>query len=119
MEALKRSLRHEFINRIDDIILFRPLEKADMDAIADRMIASLVKRLREQGISLEVDDEAKRVLIDNGFNKEYGARPLRRAVQKLLEDELSERILKGELALGDNVRVGAKEGKLDFAKIDA
>ncbi len=119
MEALKRTMRPEFINRIDDIILFRPLEKADMDAIADRMIASLVKRLREQGISLEVDDEAKRVLIDNGFNKEYGARPLRRAVQKLLEDELSERILKGELALGDNVRVGAKEGKLDFAKIDA
>lgn len=116
MEALKRAMRPEFINRIDDIILFRPLEKSDMHAIAELMVNALAKRLTEQGIRLHVSDEAKELLIEKGFNKEYGARPLRRAVQKMLEDELSERILRGELELGDEIDVTCKDGKLEFAK---
>lgn len=117
MDALKRAMRPEFINRIDDIIIFRPLEKEDMTAIADIMIRGLSKRVKaERDIVLKVDDSAKKLLIDKGFNKEYGARPLRRTVQRLLEDELSEELLRGDVGSGDTVYVSADEDKLNFTK---
>ncbi|MEG1608828.1 MAG: AAA family ATPase, partial [Clostridia bacterium] len=100
MEALKRTMKPEFINRIDDIIMFRSLAKEDMSAIADLMIGSLTKRLEGRDIKIAVTEKAKQFIIDKGFNAEYGARPLRRAVQKLVEDQLSEEILKGNFAIG-------------------
>lgn len=116
MEALKRTLKPEFINRIDDIIIFRALEDKDMSKIINIMADSLKKRLKEKNINIDISDNAKKLIVEKGSNKEYGARPLRRALQRMVEDELSERILKGEFAIGDEIEVDEKDGALTFAK---
>lgn len=116
MEALKRTLKPEFINRIDDIIIFRALEDKDMSKIISIMTDSLKKRLKEKNIIIDVSENAKKLIVEKGSNKEYGARPLRRALQRMVEDELSERILKGEFAIGDSIEVDEKDGVLTFAK---
>lgn len=116
MEALRRHMRPEFINRIDDIVIFHALEKDNMHSIASLIIDNLVHRLRETGYELEVTDNAKELIIAKGTDTKYGARPLKRAVQKMVEDELSERILKGEFGIGDQILVDREEDKLTFAK---
>lgn len=116
MEALKRTMKPEFINRIDDIIIFRALEDKDMSKIITIMTDSLKKRLKEKNIIIDITDEAKKLIVEKGANKEYGARPLRRALQRMVEDELSERILKGEFAIGDDIVVDAKDKVLTFTK---
>ncbi len=116
MEALKRAMKPEFINRIDDIIIFRALQKEDMMQIANLMIDNLIVRLKERDINISVSDSAKQYIIDKGYNAEYGARPLRRAIQKYIEDELSEQILKENFAIGDNVQVELQDDKLVFSK---
>ena len=118
MAALKRTLKPEFINRIDDIVVFRSFEKKDMYAIAKLMVDGLIKRLEERGVKAEVTDNAINVIIDKGFNAEYGARPLRRAIQSMVEDEMATRMLKNEFAIGDSVIVDAEEGNLTFKKKD-
>lgn len=119
MEALKRTLKPEFINRIDDIIIFRALEDKDMSKIINIMADSLKKRLKEKNINIDISEKAKKLIVEKGSNKEYGARPLRRALQRMVEDELSERILKGEFAIGDEIVVDEKDGALTFAKKEA
>ncbi len=114
MSALKRTLKPEFINRIDDIIIFRSLQDNDMSKIISVMTDSLQKRLAAKDIHIQVSDGAKQLIVEKGSNKEYGARPLRRALQRMIEDELSERILKGEFSIGDKIsrseeRRGGKE----------
>ena len=99
MSALKRTLKPEFINRIDDIIIFRSLQDNDMSKIISVMTDSLQKRLAAKDIHIQVSDGAKQLIVEKGSNKEYGARPLRRALQRMIEDELSERILKGEFSI--------------------
>lgn len=116
LDALRKTMRPEFINRIDDVIIFHKLDKENMRQIADLMIGNLAKRLNEQNINISVTDTAIDYIVDNGFNSEYGARPLRRAVQRLIEDRLSEEILRGNLAIGDNVIVDLKDGELTFDK---
>ncbi|MCR4875154.1 MAG: ATP-dependent Clp protease ATP-binding subunit [Clostridia bacterium] len=119
MAALKRTLKPEFINRIDDIVVFRSFEKKDMYDIAKLMANGLVKRLNERGIFVDLKDEALNVVIEKGFNLEYGARPLRRALQSMIEDELATKMLQGEFGIGDKVEISAKDGTLVFAKVDA
>ncbi|HIU98061.1 MAG TPA: ATP-dependent Clp protease ATP-binding subunit [Candidatus Ornithoclostridium faecigallinarum] len=115
MEALKKAMRPEFINRIDDVIIFRPLRKEDMNSIVTMMVDGLAKRLEERDIGLAVTDAAKNYIVEHGTNVEYGARPLRRAVQKYIEDELSELILENKVAIGQNVTVDVGEdGALKF-----
>ena len=116
MEALKRAMKPEFINRIDDIIIFRSLQKEDMSEIARLMIEQLTKRLGEKQINICVSDSAREFIIDKGFNSEYGARPLRRAVQKYIEDELSEQILMGNFEIGDTISIDLEDNKLKFVK---
>ena len=119
LEALKRAMRPEFINRIDDVIIFRPLRKEDMSAIVTMMTDQLAKRLRDRNIAITVSDAAKSYIVEHGTNVEYGARPLRRAVQKYIEDELSERILEGKVAIGQSVLVDVgADGELDFVPSD-
>ena len=115
MNALKKTLKPEFINRIDDIIIFRALEDKDMSKIISIMTQSLKKRLKEKDIIIDVSENAMKSIVEKGSNKEYGARPLRRALQRMVEDELSERILKGEFAIGDSVYIDEKDGALTFA----
>lgn len=112
--ALRSTFRPEFLNRVDDIITFHKLEKEDIEKITDLMLVGLVKRLNEHNIHLVVDGTAKQFIVDKGYDAEYGARPLRRAIQRYIENELSEEILKGTVKIGDTVVVKQVSGKLVF-----
>jgi ATPase with chaperone activity, ATP-binding subunit len=110
---LKQHFRPEFLNRVDDLIVFPQLSKPEVRQIVDLMIARLDKRLVEQNLSIELTDAAKELLADRGFDPVLGARPLRRAVQRDIEDALSEKILFGEIAAGSHILVDAQgEGLL-------
>ena len=111
-EELKQHFRPEFLNRVDDTIVFPPLTKPEIARIVDLMIAKLAKRMEAQDMRLQLTDEARELLADVGFDPVLGARPLRRAIQREIEDALSERILFGELQSGQVVTVGVTgEGK--------
>ena len=115
MEEVKRLFKPEFLNRIDEIIVFHQLTKEHMKGIADIMLRGIEKRSKEQlGITLTVNEAAKDLLIDKGYDDKYGARPLRRTIQSLLEDKMAEEILDGKLKKGVNVEVDFEEGKLTF-----
>jgi ATP-dependent Clp protease ATP-binding subunit ClpC len=116
LEELKKVFRPEFLNRVDDIIVFHQLTKDDIRKIIDIMIDELNKRLKENNIMLEFTDDAKEELLKEGFDVTYGARPLRRAIQKVVENELSELMLKGEVKSGDKLLVTVKDGKFDYVK---
>jgi len=99
--ALKKAFAPEFINRLDDIIIFNSLERADLHQIIDLMLVKLKNRLTNLGYEVELTDKAKDFIADKGYDPQYGARPLNRAIQKYLEDILAEEILKGPLAEGE------------------
>ncbi len=118
LEELRRTFRPEFLNRLDDIIVFNTLTEEDLDQIVVLMLEELSERVNELGYALDVTREAKEVLVGEGHDKEYGARPLRRVIQKRLENPLSEEILKGNYAPGDIIEVYAaedQEGKRNLA----
>lgn len=102
-EATKRLFNPEFINRIDDFIIFRPLEKIHIYKIIDIQLQELVKRMADSKMSFELTDKAKEFIADKGFDEKYGARPLRRVIQKYIEDELAEELLRGHLLHGAKV----------------
>jgi len=116
MEDLKRTFRPEFINRVDEIIVFHALEEKDARAIVELMMGSIVQRLAEQNIFLTATSAALDHLAREGFDAEYGARPLRRAMQRLIEDALAEKLLAGQIALGDSVVADAKKDRLELRK---
>jgi ATP-dependent Clp protease ATP-binding subunit ClpC len=107
--ALKKSFAPEFLNRIDDVILFNSLSKEDIHKIIDIELAKLFARIDDLGFKIQLTNEAKDYIADKGFDKEYGARPLKRAIQKYLEDALAEEILTSKLAEGDTVKVDYDE----------
>lgn len=111
MEELKKAFRPEFLNRIDEIIVFHALERKHLDEIVTLLSNQLVKRLKEQDISLELTEAAKAKISQEGYDPEYGARPLRRAIQKHIEDRLSEELLKGTLLNGQLVIVDVDNGE--------
>ena len=116
MAEVKRMFKPEFLNRIDDIIVFHQLNKEHMKNIASIMLASILKRTKEQtGITLEISPEATSLLIEKGYDEKYGARPLRRTIQNMLEDKLAEEILDGSIKGGEDVLVGASEDILTFS----
>jgi ATP-dependent Clp protease ATP-binding subunit ClpC len=118
-EKIKKSLqseaekffRPEFINRLDDMIVFRPLVKADLTHIIDLELAKVRDRLKARGMTLEVSDAAKDFLIEKGYNPDFGARPLRRALAQYVEDPLAERLLSGEFADGTAISATREDGK--------
>jgi ATP-dependent Clp protease ATP-binding subunit ClpC len=114
MDALRSAFRPEFLNRIDEIVVFRPLDRAQMGAIVERLLEGTRRKLRGQAVTLEVTPAAVGVLVDRGFEPRYGARPLRRAIQRDLETPISRMMLSGELTEGDLVRADAGEGGLRF-----
>ncbi|MGB4230804.1 MAG: AAA family ATPase, partial [bacterium] len=111
---LKRTFRPEFLNRIDEIIVFHQLEEEHLQEIVDLMLKDVKKRLAEKGIGLEVSGEAKKLLTREGYDPTLGARPLRRAIQRLVENPLAEELLAGRIKAGDVVQVDVKEGNLTF-----
>ncbi|HEY4582360.1 MAG TPA: ATP-dependent chaperone ClpB [Lysobacter sp.] len=114
MGVVQAHFRPEFINRLDDIVVFHPLDKAQIREIAKIQLRGLEKRLAERGLKLDLTDEALALLGNVGFDPVYGARPLKRAIQQQLENPLAQRILSGEFAQGDTVRVRTEGGHLDF-----
>ncbi|GGD35057.1 ATP-dependent chaperone ClpB [Pseudoxanthomonas indica] len=116
MGVVQAHFRPEFINRLDDIVVFHPLDKAQIREIARIQTRYLAKRLAERQISFEIDDSALMLLGNVGFDPVYGARPLKRAIQSQLENPLAQKILSGEFGQGDRVRVAAEGGHLVFRK---
>lgn len=114
MPDLKRTFKPEFLNRLDEIIVFNQLEKDDIKEIARRMLKTLIKRVKDMDIDIEFTDEAVSALADEGFDKTYGARPLRRAIQSKIEDRLSELILDGTVKPNTKCTVDFKDGEFTF-----
>ncbi|TML98781.1 MAG: ATP-dependent chaperone ClpB [Actinobacteria bacterium] len=113
-DALSDRFRPEFLNRIDEIVEFEPLSREQLAEIVELQLARLRERLAERGLGLELTDEAKELVAEAGWDPTYGARPLKRALQRLIENPLALRLLEGEFAEGDTVRVDAVDGELVF-----
>jgi ATP-dependent Clp protease ATP-binding subunit ClpC len=110
LEESKRYFKPEFLNRLDDLVVFHMLEKVDLNQIVDLEVSKLVKRLKEKDIVMTLAPEARDLLSEKGFDPAYGARPMRRAVERFLEDPLAEALLRGTVKTGDVVKVARKEG---------
>jgi ATP-dependent Clp protease ATP-binding subunit ClpC len=111
-EQLKKHFRPEFLNRVDQVVVFKALDQVDIKSILDIQLEAVIKRAAEQGITLKVQAKAKELLIEKGYNAEQGARPMRRAIQELLENELAHKILDEDLADGDKATVKRNKDKL-------
>ena len=118
-EDLRDRFRPEFLNRVDEVVVFEPLSREQLGEIVDLQLRRLRERLAERRIELEVTDEAKEVLAEAGWDPDYGARPLKRAIQRLLENPLSLELLEGRFVDGDTVRVAAVDDELMFEKAPA
>ena len=114
MTELKKTFRPEFINRIDEIIVFHKLTEEELTKIVDIMLEQIKKRLIEKEIKIEIDKSAKDLIIEKGTDTNYGARPLRRAIQTILEDKIAEEILDGNLKSGDTAKISAKDGEIQI-----
>jgi ATP-dependent Clp protease ATP-binding subunit ClpB len=112
MEIAGHHFRPEFINRVDEMVVFHPLDEAQIREIAGLQIQSLGQRLAERELALDISDAALDVLGAAGFDPIYGARPLKRAIQHMLENPLAERILSGDFMPGDTIKVDEKDGNL-------
>ena len=117
MNAVTQHFRPEFINRIDELVVFHSLKKAQIRGIADIQLDRLRDRLVEKDMRLTVDDQAFDLLIDAGFDPVYGARPLKRAIQQQVENNLAQKILSGYYVAGDNIMITAQDGQLSFDKV--
>ncbi len=115
-DALKKKFSPEFLNRLDDIVIFKPLSKEDCSKIADILLEKLKKRLLERDIKLTIAASASDVIINEGYDEIYGARPLRRAIQRRIEDMLSEEIIQGKISNGDRVTIYADDGRIRYVK---
>ena len=119
VEALREFFRPEFLNRIDEVVEFHPLSREQIGEIVELQLRRLRERLADRGLSLELTDEAKELVAEAGWDPTYGARPLKRALQRLVENPLAMRLLEGDFAEGDTVRVDSDNGELVFEKATA
>jgi len=115
--ALKKAFAPEFLNRIDDVIVFNPLEREHIHKIIDIELAKLFARIKEIGYHMHLTDKAKDYIAEKGFDKQYGARPLKRAIQKYIEDVLAEEIVNSKLEEGDSIYMDY-DGKSEFLSIE-
>jgi ATP-dependent Clp protease ATP-binding subunit ClpB len=113
-EVLATTFKPEFLNRIDDIVIFHRLSKEDIDRIVELQVTQLIGRVQERGIEVDLGDDARTLLGNLGYDPTYGARPLKRVIQRQLVDKLALKILEGEFSEGDAVEVAASDGELVF-----
>jgi ATP-dependent Clp protease ATP-binding subunit ClpB len=118
MGVLRDHFRPEFLNRVDEVIIFRPLTREQLAAIVDIQVDQLRKRLAERKIGLVLTDAARALLAERGWDPVYGARPLKRTIQRMVQDQLAMRLLRGEFGEGDTIRVDAADGELIFARAE-
>ena len=114
LEESKKVFRPEFLNRLDEVIVFRSLSKADLIAILDLEVGKVMGRLKNKNIRLELDTKAKDFLTEKGYDPMYGARPMRRAVERYLEDPLAEQVIRGNLTPQSPIQVSVENDKLAF-----
>lgn len=112
--VLRETFRPEFLNRVDEIIVFNELTKEDLLKIINLMLNEVAEELQAHNLHLEVSEEAKQFILEKGYDRKYGARPLRKTIQKLIEDEISEMILKGKYKSGNTIKVNYKDNQLEF-----
>lgn len=118
MKAVKDVFRPEFINRVDELIVFHPLTEENIESIAGMMLGQVAGRLHDRAISLDWEDAVVTQLAREGYDPKFGARPLRRLIQRTVEDGLSEELLAGRIALGDSVRLVVEEGKITARRVE-
>jgi ATP-dependent Clp protease ATP-binding subunit ClpB len=114
LSALRKAFRPEFVNRIDDIVVFHPLRREHIRSIVDVQLKRLAKRLAEKRITVELTDAARDLLAEHGFDPTYGARPLKRAIQRMVLDPLAMEILQGRVVEGSTVEADVADGALAF-----
>jgi ATP-dependent Clp protease ATP-binding subunit ClpC len=120
-KEVEHHFRPEFLNRLDDVIVFKALTRDDLKTIVELELAKVFKRLTEHGLKLELSEQAKEFLIDKGYSPEFGARPLRRAIEHYIEDPLSESVLRGELKDKNVVKIDVQDDehlKLEGVKVE-
>ncbi len=113
-KEVEHQFRPEFLNRVDDIIVFKQLNRDDLKLVIEIELKGVNNRLKDRGVNMEVSEEAKEYLIERGFNPEFGARPLRRIIERMIEDPLSEEILKGSFKEEKLLKVEIRDGHLYF-----
>lgn len=113
---LRMAFRPEFLNRLDEIVVFRPLNSADLARIIDLLLARLYRRLADRNITLMLDESARALIAEEGYDPAYGARPLRRAIQRLVENPLAKLLLEGTVGDGDTIEVTAADDQLAFSR---
>jgi len=118
LDALRGHFRPEFINRVDEIIVFHALTRDQMRHIIDIQLRGLLKRLEDRKIRIEITDKAKDFIIEEGYDPTYGARPLKRTIQRRILDPLAIKVLEGEFREGDTVSIDVKAGDLTFSKVE-
>jgi len=116
LDEAKKTFRPEFLNRLDDIVVFRSLTKPDLIQILDLEISKVMQRLKARNIVLQFDEKAKDLLVSKGYDPQFGARPMRRGVERYLEDPLAEEILKGAFHEGEPIIISAENDKLTFSQ---
>ncbi len=117
-QSLKSTFRPEFLNRIDEIVIFHPLSREQVKQIVDLQMAQIAKSLQEQGLSIHLTDEARAWLAEKGYDPDFGARPLRRTLQREVENPLSKRLIAGDYAAGDTILISVADGNLTFTKME-
>jgi ATP-dependent Clp protease ATP-binding subunit ClpC len=117
LDEAKHVFRPEFLNRIDEIIVFHPLTKEQLTQIIDILLKDVKKQIADKNLSLEVDAAAKDIIVSSGYDPKFGARPLRRSIQQLIENPLSNQILEGKFKEGDGILAKGDGGKVAFEKI--
>jgi ATP-dependent Clp protease ATP-binding subunit ClpC len=118
MEALRKTFRPEFLNRVDDIIIFKPLGRDELLQILDIMLQEVATRLKEQGVEIMVPEETKVFLLEQGYDPKYGARPLRRTLQRMVEDKMADMLLEGKISKGSKVEIVVVNGELEFKNLN-
>ncbi|MGH7782864.1 MAG: AAA family ATPase, partial [Candidatus Binatia bacterium] len=118
LQVLRDHFKPEFLNRIDDTVVFERLSKDEIAKIIDVQLEKLRRTLQERGITIELDQSARDLLVQEGYDPVYGARPLKRAIQTLVQNPLAVKLLKGDVVSGQTVRVSAKDGEIQFAPVE-
>ena len=116
-KALKKAFAPEFLNRIDDVVVFNSLDRNHINSIIDIELIGVIKRIKSIGYELTLTKKAKTFIADKGFDKDFGARPLKRAIQKYIEDKLAEEIVNARLSAGDHIKLDLSKNKEDLVVV--